>query len=184
MATAEATLRARMKTVLCTSHCNQIRFQLDNVKIEFLMYNYVAGLIEQGKIRVKMDSGPSYDHRTDLITFSDVDTEPNVIVHEATHALIDAVYPGLTITKGTGEACAYLAETIYSWIATGGSRDLDIPHLTAPVSRLAKEVLAYNATHSDAYVCPGDQLQYIKGIMSNVMEIGRKDTMDGMAAYK
>ena len=82
--------------------------------IEYLMYNYVANLIEQNKIRIGMSSGRTYNHISDYITFDSVDVGPEVIVHEATHALIDAVYPGLTITNGTGEACAYLAETIYS----------------------------------------------------------------------
>ena len=184
MATPTFQLRQRATSILCSSHCNLIRFQLDNVKVEYLMYNYVANLIEQNKIRIGMSSGRTYNHISDYITFDDVDVGPEVIVHEATHALIDAIYPGLTITKGTGEACAYLAETIYSWVTIGTSRDLEIPHLTAPVSRLAQNALAHNRAHKQAYVCPQAEVAFIKGIMSEWMDIDRKDKMDGNACSK
>ena len=184
MATPAFQLRQRTTRILCSTHCNLIRFQLDNVKIESLMYNYVANLIEQNKIRIGMSSGRTYNHISDYITFDSVDVGPEVIVHEATHALIDAVYPGLTITKGTGEACAYLAETMYSWATIRASRDLEIPHLTTPVSRLAQNALAHNRSHKQAYVCPPAEIDSIKAVMSEWMEIGRKDTMDGNACSK
>src|SRR4051812_34436564 len=118
-------LRSKIKKTLCTPVCNMIRFELDNVSIRYLHYNYVAGLIERDKIHINVSDGHSYDHDTDIITFDGENVAPNVIVHEATHAVIDAVNPGLTITKATGELCAYLAETIYAHLTTGSSVDLE-----------------------------------------------------------
>ena len=79
---------------------------------------------------------------------------------------------------------AYLAETIYSRATIGASRDLEIPRLTARVSRLAQDALAHNRNHEQAFVCPPAEIDFIKAIMSEWMDIGRRDTMDGNACSK
>jgi hypothetical protein len=178
------TLRSKTKNILCSTLCNQIRFRLDDIHIDYLMYNYVAGLIDGDKMHIGMDSGRNYSHETDTLRFESDDIPPWVIVHEATHALIDAVYPGRKVTKGTHEACAYLAETMYSLVLRGEFPDLEIPYLSAPVYRLAKNVMEYNSNHKDAYVCPSGDVDHIKAIMSKWMDINSTETMNGMAAFK
>ena len=124
-------LRARARNILCSSHCNySIRFKLENIRIQALQFGYIGDLISRGKINIRIGSGNGYDHRSNTLIFYDVDVEAHVIVHEATHAAIDATHQGVTITKGHGEAAAYLAEMIYSIVTTGGAVDLNVQHLT------------------------------------------------------
>jgi hypothetical protein len=73
------------------------------------MLGYIGSEILRDKVHVREGGSNWYDHVSNVRSVDDFDTEPHVIVHEATHAVIDATNPGLIITKGSGEAAAYLA---------------------------------------------------------------------------
>jgi hypothetical protein len=105
-------LRARAATILSSSTCQKIRFKLDNIAIQTFMYSYVAGLIRDDHVHINIGSGNGYEYESNTITYESVDVSPKAIVHEATHAVIDATNPDKYVTKGTHEAAAYLAESV------------------------------------------------------------------------
>jgi hypothetical protein len=172
-------LRGRFRS-LKSPILNLVRFQLNNVKIQYLQYNWISDLVVSGKISLTMSAGRSYDHMTDTLSIDDADAAFNVIVHEATHAIIDACYPGLKITKGTGEACAYLAETVFNIAWKDEAPYLDMNYLTKPVAQLARRVLAFNAGHPQPYVCDQGSVDEIIGILGVHMNVGRTDVMNGI----
>jgi hypothetical protein len=166
-------LRGRVANIVCSVHCNyHIRFQLANIRIQTLQFAYVGGLVKRGKVNVRIGSGNGYDHTSNTITFDDVDVGDHAIVHEAAHAVIDATHPGVTITKGTGEAAAYLSEMIYSLVTTGEAVDLDVPRLTRPVWLLARSVLAHNRANKDSYRCPSSDVANIVGVLQSSRLVG------------
>ncbi len=178
-------LRWRMSRVLHSRECRAIRFKLDNVAIQTYMYAYIGDAITDHVVNVNANaSGRGYDHRSNTITFTSHDIFPAAIVHEATHAIIDATHQGKNISKGTHEAAAYLAETLYSMNCGDDDASVDVPHLDAPLAQLANKVNAYNARHpSGLYVCPGSDVIYIKAILQSSalrMDVNRMDTMDGI----
>jgi hypothetical protein len=176
-------LRARAQGVLTSQICNQIRFKLDNVRIQSFMFGYIGTAIGMGRIKFRVGGGNGYDHKSNTMFLMSEDVPSNEIVHEATHAIIDATNPGLTITKGTGEAAAYLAETVYSIVAFGEPRSLDVRFLTRPVAQLARELIAFNSNPKVSFVCPDFEVSGIKAILRNsrlVGDINRLDRMDGI----
>lgn len=121
---AEEDLRKRVVSVLRSPACMNIKFTIVGSTVMGYGYGYVADVIEQGGIKVKIGNTgaftANYDHRGSTPTF--VFGDPSIvsspegratIVHEATHAVIDAVRKGRTIAFGDNEVAAYLAETIY-----------------------------------------------------------------------
>jgi hypothetical protein len=126
MSAAEESLKKRVVSVLRSPACMSIQFTYVGSTVMGYGYGYVADVIEKGGIQIKIrDTGSftaGYDHRgsTPTFTFSNADPEivsspegSATIVHEATHAVIDAVRKGRTIAFGDNEVAAYLAETIY-----------------------------------------------------------------------
>lgn len=173
-------LRAKAKTLLTSSVCKQIRFKLDNVAIQYLMYGYVAGLIAEDHVHIKVESGDGYDHVFNTMTFSSADPHAATIVHEATHAVIDATNAGKDVTKGTHETAAYLAETIFS-LLSGDSPDLGVPYLTPPLVELAGKVMAFNKSgKSGLFVCPLTDTEYVKKILASSRLAGAVDRVDRM----
>jgi hypothetical protein len=121
---AEEDLRKRVVNVLRSQAGMNIKFTIVGSTVMGYGYGYVADVIEQGGIKIKIGNTgaftASYDHRGSTPTF--VFGNPSIvsspegratIVHEATHAVIDAVRKGRTIAFGDNEVAAYLAETVY-----------------------------------------------------------------------
>lgn len=146
------------------------------------MYAYVAGLVKDDHVHITIGDGDGYDHMPNNMILSSTGVAPAAIVHEATHALIDATNPDKEVTKGTHEAAAYLAETIYM-LLSGGEPYLEMKYLTQPIAELAKKVIAFNASHpSGLFTCPLADTAYIKEVYRSQTgaDINRKDKMDGV----
>lgn len=130
----EDDLRAFVVGTLRAQACKSITFTIVGTTIMAYGYGYVADMIANGTVGVAIgDTGAfdaSYDHPqggSPAITFGP-DFSSNAegrcsIVHECTHAVVDAVRVHRSISYGDSEVTAYLAETIYrlnSNIATLG----------------------------------------------------------------
>lgn len=176
-------LRSRMARVLRSKACFAIRFRLDNVGIQTYMYSYIADAIVDNRVHVEIGDGHHYDYHPNTITFDSLDVEPATIVHEATHAVIDATHSGKNITNGAHEASAYLAEALYD-MNVDDDINVDIPHLARPLYLLARQVKAFNASHaSGLFVCPQSDTLYIKAILNGARganDVNRVDRMDGI----
>src|SRR2546423_8403338 len=107
-------LRSRAENVLSSPACRAVRFRLDNVAIQTFMYSTIANAIREDRVHMRIGRSRHYDHLTNTIWLDTADVPPYVIVHEATHAVLDATHVGQNITVGTHEAAAYLAETVYA----------------------------------------------------------------------
>jgi len=121
---AEEDLRKRVVNVLRSQACMQIQFNVAGSTVMGYGYGHVADVIEQGGIKIKIGNTgaftASYDHQGSTPTFVFGDpamvSSPEgraTIVHEATHAVIDAVRKGRTMAFGDNEVAAYLAEALY-----------------------------------------------------------------------
>jgi hypothetical protein len=163
-----ARLRARMQNILTSSACKQIRFKMANIHIQTFMYGYIAGSIDNGRVRVQIGKGDygdiDSDRHTYILTLSSADAAPNVIVHECTHAVIWATQIGLTLTKETHEAAAYLADSMYEMLCGRSAPDTQVAGLTGPVARLARQAVDFNKSHDTTFVCPPSDVELIKAI--------------------
>ncbi|MCA9051581.1 MAG: hypothetical protein KDA89_22740, partial [Planctomycetaceae bacterium] len=121
------------------------------------------------------------DHRTDTITFTGPNVEDSVIVHEATHALLDATHVGKSITKGSHETAAFLAETVYMLAGSRTGHSIEPRRIMAPLYRMARELLAFNESHSTGtYPCPDSDISFIRGTLRQFMNTERTDEMNGI----
>ncbi len=147
------------------------------------MYSYVAGLVRDDHVHINIGSGNGYDYVSNTITYNSVDVSPKAIVHEATHAVIDATNPGKEVTKGTHEAAAYLAESVYALLC-GDQPETDVKNLTQPVADLARKVMAFNKSNaSGLFACPLSDTEYIKKVLASSQlagDQGRADKQDGV----
>jgi hypothetical protein len=178
-------LRWRMSRVLHSKECRAIRFKLDNVVIQTYMYAYIGDAITDRLVNINPNSsGHAYDPKSNTIIVDSHDVAPAVIVHEATHAVIDATHQGKNISVGTHEAAAYLAETLYSMYCHDDDASVDVPHLDRPLILLARKVNSFNASHpSGSFLCPDSDVLYIKAIIRSSglrSNVDRVDTMDGI----
>jgi hypothetical protein len=128
MASPEELLRSRVIRILRSRACLSIQFTIVGSTIMGYGYGYVADMIERGGVKITFGNtgigDAQYDHQphlTPTLTFDPnnpaIASSPSgraQIVHEATHAVLDAVRKGRTIGFGDDEVAAYLAQTIYS----------------------------------------------------------------------
>lgn len=124
MASPEDVLRASAAAILRTRPCLDIAFVFAGISFMGYHYGYVADLIQQDRIHVKVGNTggftATYDYRWDKITFSSADpaqlAAPDAratLVHEATHAVVDLTHKGRSVDYGNNEVAAYIAETLY-----------------------------------------------------------------------
>jgi hypothetical protein len=151
-------IRARIGRVLKTYACSQIRFRLANIYIGRFMFNYIAGMIENGSVIITPGDTPYYDVPTNVLKISAGATEVE-IVHETTHILINATHQGVTIRRGDHETAAYLAAALWA-LHSENEIAVDVPGMDVWVRRLAHKVVDFNAANrSGTYVCaPADYL--------------------------
>ncbi len=122
-----AGLRQSIQNVLMSNECQSIDFSLDGIHIDGSGYSFVAlALISAGRsqnnIRIAVKHmpkgvGAQYDPSTNTFEFprpgyGTTDAEKLTIVHESTHALIDARKKRTTMINN--EICAYIAGAIYN----------------------------------------------------------------------
>src|SRR5262249_29624492 len=145
-------IRSRIGRVLKTNACSQIRFGLANIYIGRFMFNYIAGMIENGSVIITTGDTPYYDIETNTLKISAGATEAE-IVHESTHILINATHQGKTIRRGDHETAAYLSAALWA-LYSDNEIAVDVPHMDVYVRRLAKKILAFNtANRSGTYNC-------------------------------
>jgi hypothetical protein len=151
-------IRTRIGQVLKTNACSQIRFRLANISIGRFMFNYIAGMIENGSVNIGEGDTPHYDIDSNTLLISGGATEAE-IVHESTHIVINATHKGMIIRRGDHETAAYLAAALWA-LNSDNEIAVDVPHMDVWVRRLANKVLAYNkANLSGTFSCnPADYL--------------------------
>lgn len=177
-----ATARTKAKKILSEQTCNLVRFSLSNVTIHWGQYSFIGGLIRDKWININFADVHSYNHETDTINFTDRNPDGFEVVHEATHALIDYTRNGQTVSKGVHEACAYVAETVYSLATTGSMHDTYFKFLNTPVYELASKILAHTAGgKTSMFTCSSGEVNNIISIMAyNKMDTDRIDKMNGI----
>jgi hypothetical protein len=178
-------LRSRAASILKSQPCSDIRFKLNNITIQKYMYMYIADAILDGHVHVAEGGGDGYDHESNTIVFQSANIEPAVIVHEATHAVIDATNPGVKVTKGTHEAAAYIAETLFR-MSTGAPLDLEVPHLIRQVLPLAQQIKAWNARNIWLFPCPQRSVDNIIAVIEHSplrTDTTRELLMDGIGDF-
>lgn len=116
-------------------------------------------------------------------TFDSLGVTSSTIVHEATHAVIDADHFNQVVTTGTHEAAAYIAETVFALATNEKGHTLDVSGLRKPLRRIAERIRAFCA--KDSGVCPIStaKTQQIKLIIGNSAlraPIDHEETMDGI----
>ena len=173
MASAESLrkLMQNLRVTLRSKECRAIRFRMENIGIQTFMYSYIVDAIGNGRISLTIGNGDHYDDTTTphSFTFNSDDPPARTIVHEATHAVIDATHKGQKMARGTNEAAAFLAESVYG-LYTGESMAGQFPgHFARTLNRLAEDVHKFNvANHSGLYVCPSSDVMYLTTLIHNL----------------
>src|SRR6478735_6077685 len=118
----ERRLMQKVDRTLKSKECFAIRFRLDNIGIQTYMYMYIVQAIRENRIHLEIGDGDHYDDTTNphTLTLGSADVPARTIVHEATHAVIDATHKGQKLSRGSNEVAAFLAESIYG-LYTGES---------------------------------------------------------------
>ena len=176
-------IRARIGRVLKTNACSQIRFRLANIHIGRFMFNYIAGMIENGSVIITPGDAPHYDMPTNTLQISGGATEAE-IVHESTHILISATHEGQTIRRGDHETAAYLSAALWA-LYSDNEIAVDVPHMDVHVRRLANKILAFNtANRSGTYDCaPADYLliQSLMQASANGTDVNERKVQPGLS---
>lgn len=177
-------LRLRAQGILKSQACMAIRFKIDNVGIQTFMYAYIADAIYKDQVHIRIGEGRGYDYTSNTITFDSINVDPPIIVHESTHAVIDATHVGKTITVGTHETAAYLAETLYALNSNYNQHIIDDQNIMRSIYKLARKIQNFNSKHqSGLFSCPPDDILYIKRVLEHSalrMNVNREDKMDGI----
>jgi hypothetical protein len=176
-------IRARIGRVLKTNACSQIRFRLANIYIGRFMFNYIAGMIENGSVNITTGDTAYYDVDTNTLKISASSTEAE-IVHETTHILINATHKGATIRRGDHETAAYLSAALWA-LYSDNEIAVDVPHMDVHVRRLANKILAFNtANRSGTYDCaPADYLliQSLMQASANGTDVNERKVQPGLS---
>jgi hypothetical protein len=176
-------IRARIGRVLKTNACSQIRFRLANIYIGRFMFNYIAGMIENGSVIITPGDAPHYDMPTNTLQISGGATEAE-IVHESTHILISATHEGKTIRRGDHETAAYLSAALWA-LYSHNEIAVDVPVMDTYVRRLADKVLAFNsANRSGTYYCDPADCLTIQALMQssrNATAIDEREVQRGLS---
>ena len=168
-------LRWHAKSVLQLPVCRKIRFKLDAVNIQTYMLAYIGDAIVNRRVQVAL-GGRGYDHESNVIHWDKPEEQPKAIVHEGTHAAINATHVGMKLTKATHEAAAYLAESMFE-LLSGRDPETDVAGLTPHVARLAHAANDFNDSNKAAtFVCPPGDTQLIKSILARSRNVGDYNT--------
>lgn len=169
MTVAEDILRAKTISIIRSRPCLDIAFTIAGMTLMGYGYGYVADMLQDGVIGVAI--GPtggfdaSYDSSANLITFSSPDPAKiatpsgrGTVVHECSHAVVDAVAKGKSVAYGDDEVAAYIAQTVYS-INAGDSFNKVGP-VAGPLYAIATKIIA-NKTKKDSPVYVVDPADYV-----------------------
>lgn len=135
-------LKQNLIDALMSPPIRWVNFEHQNRGIAPIVFYHLAGRVQEGKIKTKIDSSIQgrlafYDPATNTVIASDNDfgstywDEKALLVHEATHAILDTIYAGKN-TQGKkapmlvvdDEIMGYLAGAFYlvAAKATGSSK--------------------------------------------------------------
>jgi hypothetical protein len=174
----EDDLRRIVISVLRSRGCRDIAFKNAGVSIMGYGYGYVADMLEQLKVGIVLGNTggftATYDERTNTFTFGANALREamtpggrGTIVHEATHAVIDAVAPGRNIGYGEEEVSAYLAQTIYS--LNCGDRINTVGPLAGPAYEIAQRIRNFPAQkEGHIYECTATEIAAMKDVILKV----------------
>jgi hypothetical protein len=163
--TQERKLTNRIVDVLKWTQCASIRFKLELVGIQSFMYLHTSNAVREGAITVQVNpnSSPYFDPDARLMSLPKADPEPNVIVHEATHALILTTHVGKVLSVITHEAAAYLAEAVFSMNLGNKPQLGHLPGVYNAAYRLAALVKYHNDRNSSGmFECPAGLVGELK----------------------
>lgn len=122
----ELKLRVKVLGTLNSKACHDIAFEAAGISVMGYHYGYLADLVAQYCIDVKFGvvdpaASAEYDHMTNTLRFANRNlgfyASPAgraQIVHECTHALIDATQSGKQVRRADNEAICWIAQTIFS----------------------------------------------------------------------
>jgi hypothetical protein len=106
-------------------------------------------------VKVNPDADPYFDPDTRVMSLPKADPEPNVIVHEATHAVIFTTHVGKVLNVVTHEAAAYLAEAVFSMNLGNKPQFGYLPGVYNVASKLAALVKFHNDRNASGMCeCP------------------------------
>ena len=160
-------LRKRIGQILKSAACLEIRFKVANICIQRFMYTYIGDAILKDDVHLDIADARQYDHTTNVLTLDSYDVAPTVIVHECTHAVINATHVGKSIRNGAHETAAYLAESLWA-LLTDNDVAVDVPHLDRRMYDVAKEVKAFNAKNRmGLYELDPAEQHYMEALMRN-----------------
>jgi hypothetical protein len=180
-------LLTRAQRILTSAPANAIRFRLDNVAIHSYMFGYIGSSIADDRVHIRIDAsrGNGYDPAFNTITFTSSDPDTATIVHEATHAVIDATNPGLAVSVATGEAVAYVAESVYALNAGLDDHTIDDRGIMRTAYVLARQIRAFNTTsRTGVFTCPYSDVTALKSALVGsrlAQDFAKSFVQDGLA---
>jgi hypothetical protein len=124
MSYTAAQLRPLIAALLRSRPVQAIRFRIDGSTIMSFGYGYIADMIEQQRVQIGFGNTGGFTANFDHVKGSpaEMNFDPNLawnddamatVVHETTHAVVDAVRVGRPISYGDNEVAAYVAETLF-----------------------------------------------------------------------
>lgn len=154
MATDEDQLRNKAESILRPKPCMDIKFTLSGMTLMGYGYGYVAQMLTDGVIKVVIGQTHGftarYDSSINTLFFGtrnpgDLGTVDGrgTVVHECTHAVVDATQKGKFVAFGNDEVAAYIAQTVYSLNA--GDTINTVGPLSGPLVKIASKIRAYDA---------------------------------------
>jgi hypothetical protein len=175
MSKAQDYLKSRVILILRSAACLNIQFTIVGSTVKGYGYGCVADMIEQGGIGIQIgdtggfrvrythqpDSSPALTFGSDDPTFASSASGRATIVHEATHAVIDAGRKGSAMAGGDDEVAAYLAQAIYSLNA--GDALIETGPLAGPVHQVARKIK--NFVGPGIYVVNPDEIAGAKPLI-------------------
>ncbi len=147
----EDLLRAKTISILRTRPCLDIRFSIAGITLMGYGYGYIADMLALDSVHVAIGNTggftATYDNKSNTITFgtrnpADLGTVDGrgTVIHECTHAVIDAVAKGRSVAYGDDEVAAYLAQTVYSLNA--GDKINKVGPVAGPLYAVASKIRA------------------------------------------
>ncbi len=175
MASDEDILRAKAISILRSKACLDIKFSVAGMTVMAYGYGYVADMLAQNVIKVAIGNTggftATYDGLNNKMTFGAKDPVNlstadgrATVVHECTHAVIDAIRKGKSVAYGDDEVAAYIAQTVYSMNA--GDSFNKVGPVAGPLYNVASKIKNYSG--QDVYmVDPGD----VVGVRAQILAI-------------
>lgn len=175
MASNEELLRAKTISILRSRACLDIAFTISGMTLMGYGYGYVADMLAQDAVHVLIGNTNGftarYDGSINTIFYgtrnpADLATVDGrgTVVHECTHAVIDAIRKGRWVDYGDDEVAAYLAQTVYAMNA--GDSFNKVGPVAGPLYAVAKKIKNYRGEGVYA-VDPAD----IVGVRAQILSL-------------